>query len=784
MLNSRLVSIFWTCLFWMCLPLVGHGATAALPSAAVGDTELVSVVVIDPEGRSVAVAEAARIEATALDGSESQLSIPLASNPIDLRLPVETRWRVCAVAADVWSTCEIVVPASAPPVGGTVTATRSVRLRSWPLATIEGRLRLADHAKPIPAEVLERLKVTVGPSPGKPAPHGFVDTVVSCTVEPEGLFTCPVPALPLYTAVRSSGYVSRYFWDLAPTGGASVDLGAVLLRRGASLSGSVDLAGEGVTAEHVDVRMMPALAPSVSPSIAGAIAKDTMVETVSPYGFFQFAGVKPGAYMLEVSHPGFATARPGPFEVYDGKETALRSPIVLERPIRLDLTIEPPASPLGSPWFVRIFRQRQWSAGSDLVFNGDVPDDGYLFVLDQSPGLFRIALSDREGNRFHESDARVERGDSGIHVVVPVVKVRGTLRLGGEPLAGTLLFGGRSGGRRSRMTADAEGEFKGVVAGDGGWTIEISSDDPPLETKKRVEIAGGRDRVAELEIDLPDTEINGRVIDDSGRAVPEARVKAEAQDFVSTTTITDGEGRFHFRALPEGRTVVAASGTIAGRAATSEPVEVTLSDDGAAIPVDLVLRRVHTVRGSVHSFSGLVAGARVYASTLGLPIPWNVSSVSDVDGSFTLDLPVDEGLLALIYFAPGGFLTTAIRPIEDPLELRTTEAGGDLVIDLPETSEPMPLFSLEREGVFISPGLLIQWAAGHGLRVNAPLSGLLHLPRLAEGQYRACLVDPAARRRAQQQGESLQTVVSEATRCTEGTLSAGGTLELALDAGE
>jgi hypothetical protein len=74
--------------------------------------------------------------------------------------------------------------------------------------------------------------------------------------------------------------------------------------------------------------------------------------------------------------------------------------------------------------------------------------------------------------------------------------------------------------------------------------------------------------------------------------------------------------------------------------------------------------------------------------------------------------------------------------------------------------------------------LLDQWAKGHGIRPIDPTE--VTIPRVAEGRYRACLLDPALYRKVYGEGGTLAEISERSTRCAEGFLTPGGTLELAL----
>ena len=586
----------------------------------------------------------------------------------------------------------------------------------------------------------------------------------------------------MFVAVRAKGFVGRYFWDLAPKAGEDLDLGTVELRAGASLVGEIDVRSDGVRHDLVKVRLSPAMGPGEDAATSIALRKDSHEARLTQHGFFQFTGLRPGSYMLEATHPSFARTELGPFDVFPGAETRLRDAVRLLQPIDLTLGIEPASSPAGRPWKVQVFRDHDWSSGSARVFAGGADAAGMVKVAGQSPGLFQIGVEDDDGNRYATVTARIDSGDSGfVPVRVQIVPVRGKLRLGSEPLAATLRFGGPNGHQRARMTADAEGSFSGALPRDGEWRVDIESAEPPLATTRRVEVKARGDGRAELTIELEETELVGRVVSPDGQAIQDARIRVEAPaEAVSSRATSTAAGEFRFRALPPGRALVSATATIAGRKATSLPTWVTLHEHTTARPIELVVRPMHSFEGRVTSASGAVPGARISVATSDRPIPSSASALSDFEGRFTFELPEAEGLAAFTFLPPGGYLSTAVERLRSPLELRTESAGGTVSVSLPEGALGNTVM-LQRDGVYIDPGILAQWARGHGQPARFPIPGeVTTYPRLAVGAYRLCAVAESDRRRRLQDGDNWQQIFEGATRCATGTLAPGATLELSL----
>lgn len=439
------------------------------------------------------------MEASLGEGMDESLRLPISGSSLSFRLPEAGLWRLCLQAEGLWAACRTLE------AKGDGDLLIPVTFTTWPEASLAGRLHLEGEE-----ELPEALEVSIGPSPGPGPASALEETTLRCPLGEEGRFECSIPATSFFAAVRQSGFVTRYFWDLEPSAGEQIDLGLVRLLPGASLVGTVDLATEGLEAGGIAVRLVPAVGPGTPAAIAGRVEKTARSAKATSAGFFQFTDVEPGTYMVAASHPSFATSSVGPVEVFPGKETALRAPIRLLPPIQLDLLIAPPTALGGRPWRVEVFRARDWSAGSDRVFRGEAESSGSVRVPDQSPGLFSITISDEFGNRFYNGDVRLEQGASGfVPIDVPLLRVAGTLHLGGEPAQGWVMFGGRHGAERSRMRADDEGRFEGLLPREGKWEVDVRVTEPPIETATQVEVVAGPDGTAEVDIDLDDTELHG-----------------------------------------------------------------------------------------------------------------------------------------------------------------------------------------------------------------------------------------------------------------------------------
>jgi hypothetical protein len=106
-----------------------------------------------------------------------------------------------------------------------------------------------------------------------------------------------------------------------------------------------------------------------------------------------------------------------------------------------------------------------------------------------------------------------------------LLTLHGTLKLGKEPLAARLWFGGRFGGLSVELESDSDGKFHGVLPKDGWWPIDVESSSPPFKLRTKAKVQALDHERASVDIVLPATHLFGRVVmDDTGRPAGHADV--------------------------------------------------------------------------------------------------------------------------------------------------------------------------------------------------------------------------------------------------------------------
>lgn len=200
---------------------------------------------------------------------------------------------------------------------------------------------------------------------------------------------CSFPATRLDLRLQAEGFVPQYSWDVEVRPQEPLDLGPYRLLRGASLIGRVQVDGPaGGPSSEVELR--PArMSPPPSREAAGRDEQRSLRTRVNARGFFQLTGVPAGEYRAVARLAGYAPGPSLPLTVQAGAEAELREPLVLHRPLALEVRLHPPLDPYGQPWQLLLLaadsaekRRREAQALTD--------DKGEIELRGLVPGLVRL----------------------------------------------------------------------------------------------------------------------------------------------------------------------------------------------------------------------------------------------------------------------------------------------------------------------------------------------------------------------------------------------------------
>lgn len=688
------------------------------------------------------------------DGGTAAVDVP---GQATLDLVPGVAWTVRAELEGYWSEDRMLVPREA--------GEEAEEIMLFPAGSLEGSFELPPGEK-APMEALVRFRPTPAPARGIQIPEG----TVSCPVQ-EGTWRCRLPAGDLDLRLKAGLYTPIYLWGVAVRASQVTPVGPQRLRPGAAISGWVETP-EGLPPASSRVEIFPEWTGDPVDHASMSRLEALLIDSqTNDRGFFLMEAVPAGRYTLKVSSPGFATAEVGPVEVRSGLEAEVLDPIVLQKPVRFEAFLDPPLDPYGQPW--RIVLQSRPPASAR--YESPASAEGVWSQRDVAPGPYTLAVLGDLGSRWWMEEIDVGNGQAPWLVQVPLVEVRGKLRVGDEPMSATLWFGGLSGARRIRFDAE-DGEIKGFLPEEGLWKVEMIEEDggprvglDPVEVRKR---PGARR--AEIDINVPDTTLAGEVVDESGKAVPQAVVQLDSgpRDRRKNSRFeSDGEGKFRIRGLAPGPATVEAE---AGER-TSGWTSITLVDGGESPWLRLVVRTRREVQGRVFSPAGAVPGARVqgFPDLGSAGAATGVEATSDPSGHFSFGVPAGSRSVHLRVMALGFALRILKASVDSDqtLQIPLETQGGTLIIQRPEAEEgaPPPTPLLFHGGSFVPLEMLRSWVQLQ--RAPWTARGPLTVPGLEAGEYALCAGQEAV-------AAALAGTEPPASLCNRGFLIPSGELIL------
>jgi hypothetical protein len=701
-----------------------------------------------PKPAPGAAEETVPVRVTALrrgqGGEEAQVAEVKAPGRATFRVPAGAVVEVAVAAAGYWAPPRTVLAgAEAGPV----------RFSLRPTGVLQAAVTTALGA-PLPAALTVRFR----DAPGKPRfEKGLLQEVerpehsLECPLA-EGRLRCEVPAGSLDLRLRHRGFVTHFRWGLAVPAHGTAELGRLVLRPGATVFGWVSGEGEGFRPEAVQLKLQPATVADTSLSLRERAPDLALRAPASERGFFDFSGVAPGSYVLVATHEGFAPARMDPIVVREGVELEL-PPLILQPPVSLTLRVEPPTDPFRKPWQVQLGRRTGTAIGSlETATEGPVDPEGLLRASGLEPGGHRLEVRTSQGAVFHSETLEIT-GPEGVHEVrLAYDRLEARVTLAGEPVAAWVYFGGRDRTPRVVAETDEEGKVYVFLPRRERWVADVES--PRLHLTARVEDIrvekNPGEPWAKAEIELPDTWIQGQVVDEEGRPLERATVDVAVgrwQESQTARVFTEAKGRFELRGLPAGEWSLEASHRPDPREPSlSAPLTtVRVEDDGQPVPVRLVARREEELSGVVVAPNGDGVPGTLVAPALeqfGQPVSNEVQyKVTEVDGTFRFRIPHGVAAVQLQVYPPG-YAARHFRvelPQRGPLIVPVDPVGGALVL-VPEDPAALDDWSFHLKTavfgqyLFYTP-MLRQWAGTWGIREER---NRLVLPNLEPGDYTVC----------------------------------------------
>ena len=331
----------------------------------------------------------------------------------------------------------------------------------WATARITGTVTVPP-GKSSPKELLVRFQSPPSIADAQRIPIAEIKCPVT-----DDRWSCRVPAGALDLRLRATPFQTHFRWDALVSRDKTNDFGVVPLRTGSSLIGFVNLAaGAKGNVAKVKISLQPQTFAQPAAEAPRA-AMRVQTAAVNARGFFRIEGVPPGDYVVLAQLDG-ASSPPIKVRLLPDREVELLDALSIAPPKSLSIAISPPLAPSLEPWRVALMAEAGPPGRADLVTEETAGVDGTWRRVRVPSGRYLIRVKDTDGSTWldHRLDTSVD--PTQIALVVPLVTVHGTVKLGDSPLAAKVIFGGRGASIAIPLQADAEGRYRGVIRRDPG----------------------------------------------------------------------------------------------------------------------------------------------------------------------------------------------------------------------------------------------------------------------------------------------------------------------------
>ncbi|HEX8617282.1 MAG TPA: carboxypeptidase-like regulatory domain-containing protein, partial [Thermoanaerobaculia bacterium] len=343
------------------------------------------------------------------------------------------------------------------------------------------------------------------------------EDAVPCTKE-LAIWSCRVPRGTWDLQFRARGFASHSFVAVA-IGADAKSLGAIKLRKGASLVGQVADIGDRRSAKPAEVSLIRAA--------SGAKAAAPVTTFADARGRFQFTGVAPGDYRV-TARCGTRQSNPVTVTVIADREAVLRNALVLSDLLAINVTISD-LSARDVPWTVQLARVD----GHDHAEVVDrKPARSGIVQFSALSGTYAVSIEDQSRARWARRTIEVASENVELAFLVSPQRVEGRVRIGEKGIPAELTFQNGASGSLLRTTSDGEGVFAlslPELSESEPWLVEVASRE--LGLKRTITDARFRtdaEGVAHVDLELPVTRLTGRVVDAAGAPVKRGFVNVAA----------------------------------------------------------------------------------------------------------------------------------------------------------------------------------------------------------------------------------------------------------------
>jgi hypothetical protein len=442
-------------------------------------------------------------------------------------------------------------------------------------------------------------------------------------------------------------------------------------------------------------------------------------------GRFRFAKILPaGTYKMTVVDPHSGGLAQEMVHLLAGQDLARE--VRLKGRGRVNIRV---VDGLDQPVSRAVVRLQETSfPGRELEGIIDEASEGVVTFEQVFEGPFAVDASDvfaRGGRAW----GAVPSPDSAIDVVVRLGMtgtVRGRFLLpDGTPIPYgivRLLVGGREIGQATTAGSGEVGafEFNYVPAG----SVRLEAHEPAsARTGIAVGTIASEGALLALDVRAEGLGTVTGVVTAGGVPQPAAKIELASGRF-KVTAAADGEGRYTVSGVPEGQVTVSASVASGVQRGTAT---ATLIGDGATLSLDVAVRDVGRVIGSVNPAPGMPLRPTIVTASPRQGLNLTFSAVVDEDGAFEFDrLPA--GLTTFTADVIGSIDRAEV--VADVVGSATTEVELDLV-----GVGSLTGIALDSVGLPTRGSLRVTSDASHGssLTVTVPEDGTFRFPALLAG---------------------------------------------------
>jgi hypothetical protein len=607
-------------------------------------------------------------------------------------------------------------------------------------------------------------------SEAQPATVRVPEASTGCKLE-KGLCSTMAPVGTLDVRLASEGFVPEYLWSLPPNSDKPT---VVTMERGASVSGFVKLPPDRKDEPAVVEALTPGGQRLVSPPPAGGPASRPAIGVMSartrPGGFFQIRALPPGEYTVTATHPGGSGTVAA--SVSANQERRLEE-ILIEPPLSLPVSIEPPTPPDGGEWVVRAVRMSPMRA---RLFDVRMGNSGSATLTPLSKGVYSLEIW-KGSERWANEAIEIVEPPAPLVIRMRPIQIRGRVLSGEGPVAGSVTFGGQSGPFNVAMAADESGAFEGLVPFAGLWRVSFESSDSLIRKSFReVRVDPDSSGYAAVELRIPDSTLRISVQDAGNRNVEALiTVTPQTSDDDRSQYPTDRDGLLELRGLAPGKFWAKAS-TRLGE--TSDPVAFEVKPESET-EVLLVTKRPQTIKGRLVGEDGVgIPGASLLAFPVGA-LDGSATYVSNTHGEITFEQGPGIRAVNALFWADGRALHTNRVPLKESITLVVSTGFGDLLLDfgketviLSRSATTFPIIWSPANGAQAGVASLLVASVKRRL-LSPPLKSTTReskVPGMAPGEYALCM----------QTAVGLAMGTPPVTCSAVGVLQARGQLQLTL----